>query len=334
MSAALPEIDVVIPAYDEEQHLGDCLDHVDAQDYPRELIRIWVVDAGSTDATPEVVRRRAEGDPRIELIRDGRRMNAAEAVNLGVSRGSAPVMARIDAHTYPYPDYLSRAVAALEAEGDGVACVGAQPEQEGVTRFGEAVALARTSSFGVGGSGYADKRERAYVETIQAGVYRRSAWERMEGFDTSLPHGEDEELNWRLRQAGYRLLMDTSIRFRYTTRSSWRALFRQYRNYGRSRMLVIAAHPEFLRPYHLAPAGLVGLAGALAAASPCRREARVGLGALAGAYGAGAGAAALAATSGNDRSLAPRVAAAFAALHFGYGVGLIEGASRWLRSRS
>ena len=37
--------------------------------------------------------------------------------------------------------------------------------------------------------------------------------------------GEDEELNWRLKKAGYKLILDTSVRFVYTTRSSWSAVF-------------------------------------------------------------------------------------------------------------
>ena len=90
--------------------------------------------------------------------------------------------------------------------------------------------------------------------------------------------GEDEELNWRLKKAGYRLVLDTSVRFVYTTRSSWTAVFRQHRNYGQSRVRVLAAHPDFLRPYHLAPPGLVAaLARGSALAAPFSRRARRGL---------------------------------------------------------
>ena len=141
-------------------------------------------------------------------------------------------------------------------------CVGAQPEQVGETPFGEAVALARGSSFGVGASVYADERTRADVDTIQAGVYRRAPLEEVGGFRTDMLVGEDEELNWRLKKAGYRLVLDTSVRFVYTTRSSWRAVFRQHRNYGQSRVRVLAAHPDFLRPYHLAPPGMVAAGAA------------------------------------------------------------------------
>ena len=109
---------------------------------------------------------------------------------------------------------------------------------------------------------------RADVDTIQAGVYRRAPLEEVGGFRTDMLVGEDEELNWRLKKAGYRLVLDTSVRFVYTTRSSWAAVFRQHRNYGQSRVRVLAAHPDFLRPYHLAPPGLRGRARRARAGRP------------------------------------------------------------------
>ena len=229
MSAiSLPAVDVVVPAFNEEGHVNRCLDAIFAQDYPGDRYRVWVVDAGSTDETAKVVLDRAARDPRLALVNGQGRLNAAQACNLGIQQGSSELIARVDAHTYLYPDYLRRAAELLEEEGPTVCCVGAQPEQVGETPFGEAVALARGSSFGVGASVYADERTRADVDTIQAGVYRRAPLEQVGGFRTDMLVGEDEELNWRLKKAGYRLVLDTSVRFVYTTRSSWRAVFRQH----------------------------------------------------------------------------------------------------------
>jgi succinoglycan biosynthesis protein ExoA len=318
--------DVVVPAFQEEAHVAACLDRLQAQDYPREAVRVFVVDAGSTDRTGDLVREWASRDPRILLI-DGRgRLNAAQAVNAGIAAGSAPLVARVDAHTTLAPDYLSAAARAFSSVGPDVACVGGQPEQVGETVFGRGLALARRSPFGVGASVYADVRPRAFVDTVQAGVYRRDALHAVGGFATDMLVGEDEELNWRLRQAGYRILLDTSLRFRYATRPTWRAAFRQYRHYGQSRARVVAAHPDFLRPYHLAPSALVAGAAGLAAAAPRSRVARRTLVTGAAAY-AGATLAAGVHAARSEPKLAPAVAAGFSALHAGYGVGMLEGAA-------
>jgi succinoglycan biosynthesis protein ExoA len=322
--------DVVVPAYNEAAHIDACLDAVFAQDYPSDLVHVYVVDAGSQDATADVVRRRPE--PNLTLVTGRGRLNAAEAFNAGYREGGSPLIARVDAHTYLEPDYLSRAAEAFAAEGDRLGCVGGQPQQVGETRFGEAVALARGSRFGVGGSIYSDRRERAFVDTVQGGVYSRQALDAVGGFATDLLVGEDEEVNWRLKEAGFPILLDTSLRFRYTTRGTWRALLRQHRHYGQSRARVLARHPEMFSPRYLAPSALVGGLGVLALAAPFSGRARLALPLLLVAYTGGAVAAARGASK-EDPRLRSHVAAAFSAMHLGYGIGLLEGAAHVVRAR-
>jgi cellulose synthase/poly-beta-1,6-N-acetylglucosamine synthase-like glycosyltransferase len=281
-------------------------------------VRIWLVDGGSADRTGEIVRRVAAGEPRLTLIADGRRLNLPEALNIAIERSAGELIAKIDAHGYPERDFLSRAVAAFESPEIG--CVGGLPIQEGETRFGEALAAARGSSFGVGGGTYAIKGDRRLVNSVQCGVYRRSVLERVGAFDPTMSFGEDDELNWRVVQAGYRILLDRRIRFHYITRPTWRAAYRQYRNYGEARVRVVRRHPAFLRPHHLAPAAFVAGGAGLAAGSVAIPAARRLLAAVVAAYSG----AALVAAANAAPARRLRVAAAFAALHLGYGVGMLR----------
>jgi succinoglycan biosynthesis protein ExoA len=334
MTAAVPCFDVVVPAYEEAEHIATCLDHVLAQEYPQDRIRVWVVDAGSTDRTTEVVAARARGDARVALLAGEGRLNAAQALNAGIARGSAPLVARVDAHTALASDYLVVAARLFSRHGPQLACVGGQPEQVGETRFGRGLALARRSRLGVGGSVYAENRRRAFVDTVQGGVYRRTALESIGGFATNMLVGEDEELNWRLRRAGYRILLDTDLRFRYTVRSTWRGAFRQYLHYGQSRARVLAAHPAFLRPRHLAPSVLVVAATATAAAAPVSGPARRTLRRLLAAYAGAALAGGVLAARRDDPGLAAVAATSFPALHLGYGIGFLSGLLRLLEAAS
>jgi cellulose synthase/poly-beta-1,6-N-acetylglucosamine synthase-like glycosyltransferase len=324
MSDSLPRFDVVIPAFNEEHHIGAALDHVVSQDYPGELIQIYVVDAGSTDRTAEVVGQWASSDERIHLISGRGRLNAGEALNAGIEAGASELIARVDAHTYIEPDYLRMAAAQFQSVDGDVALIGGQPLQVGETPFGEAVSLARRSGFGVGNSVYADQRQHAFVETVQGGVYRRSALAEIGGFASNMLVSEDEECAFRLTEAGHRVLLDTSLRFRYTTRSSWWALFRQHMNYGRSRVRVLRAHPRSLRVRYLVPGAFVASLLSLAAVSPWSRLARRLLCGLLGIYGVAAvGAAAKAARAERRHTL--RVVGCFTAQHLGYGIGLFRG---------
>jgi succinoglycan biosynthesis protein ExoA len=330
---AVPEVDVIMSTLNEENDIADALDSVLDQTIP---LRVTIVDGGSSDRTVAILRARARIDPRIAVIADGRGRSLPEALNLALENTSHPFVAKVDARTFIAPDFLERSLDILrEGENANAACVGGQPEQFGTTPFGEAVARARTTRFGVGGSGYADRRERADVDSVQCGVYRRSALAGVGNFDPLLQYGEDEELNWRLRRAGFRIVRDAGIRFAYATRSSWPAAFRQYRNYGRARVAVAAKHPEFARPHHLVPAAALLAGAVLLVAAPVSRRARFALGAAALLYGAAAAAASV-------RACGPRVGdatwtvAAFTALHAGYGLGVLEGsaAPAFRRTRS
>ncbi|CAA9503031.1 MAG: hypothetical protein AVDCRST_MAG85-1884 [uncultured Solirubrobacteraceae bacterium] len=327
----LPTVDVVVSTYNEERYIDRCLDAVRSQDYPSERVRIWVVDGGSDDGTVARVHAHAEQDDRIEVIADGRRLNLPEALNVAIERCSGDLVAKIDAHGWPEHDYLRRSAEAFAAGGPSVACVGGRPIQEGETTFGRAVALARGSRVGVGASEYAGSTQLALVDTVQCGVYRREPLLAVGSFDAEMNYGEDEEVNWRLRQAGHQIALDTRIVFHYITRPTWKAAYRQYRNYGAARVRVVQSHPSYLKPHHVAPAAALAGGAALLTLSPFSRAARRLLGAGVATYGAAVTAAALAAAGRSRWTLAPIVAYAMVALHAGYAVGMLRALPRLVR---
>lgn len=49
------KISVIVPARNEENHIGDCIRSIIAQDYPAHLLEIIVVDDHSTDRTPQII---------------------------------------------------------------------------------------------------------------------------------------------------------------------------------------------------------------------------------------------------------------------------------------
>ena len=319
----LPAVDIIISTYNEEAYIDRCLQQTLGQDYPAELLKIWLVDGGSTDATVATATRWAQMDPRLTIVVPKERLNLPQALNLGLERSSAPIVAKIDAHGYPETNYISQAVALLTSDPTAK-CVGGRPVQKGDTRFGEAVAFARGSRVGVGGSEYGGTGTSEYVASVQCGVYTREALRQAGWFDPTMNYGEDDELNWRLTQRGYRILLDTRIRFHYITRPTWRTAFRQYRNYGRARVRVVRKHPRYLRLYHLAPAALVVILTTAAMAAPFAASTRYLFAALLGLYLLTLTIEAIRVCRMRIR-LIPCTIAAFAALHVGYGVGILMG---------
>lgn len=115
-------ISVIIPARNEEDNIGACLDTLLAQDYPSTLYEVIVVDDHSTDHTAEVVRR--FGDPRIRLLSleehlsPGERLNAykKKAIDTAITHSRGDLIVTTDADCLAGPRWLSLLDACYEEQ--------------------------------------------------------------------------------------------------------------------------------------------------------------------------------------------------------------------------
>ena len=83
MRSVMPEpgagkVLIVIPTLNEEAHIAQVLDGIAAFANRRDAL-VVVADGGSRDRTCEIVRARAARDPRVRLLDNPRRLQAAEA---------------------------------------------------------------------------------------------------------------------------------------------------------------------------------------------------------------------------------------------------------------
>jgi glycosyltransferase involved in cell wall biosynthesis len=277
----LPVVSVVIPMLDELGFIEPCLDSFDAQDYPHDLLDVIVVDGGSTDGSRDYVDRRAESAGWLRVVENPDR-RAASAFNRGLEAARGTVICLFSAHGVAGSDYLSESVAVLQAT-DAVG-VGGRLEHEGSSRASRAIGLAMMSPVGMASPfRYAD--ERREVDTIGHPAYLRQALLDIGGFDEGLERNSDYELNWRLREAGDRLMFEPAIVTRYRPRDTLDGLARQFWWYGRWKERVIRRHPRSLRARHLVPPLAVVLLGAAPLAALSRRG-RAALTVIAGTYGA------------------------------------------------
>src|SRR5262249_22851215 len=114
----VPEVSVVIAAYNQARWVGEAIASVRAQTFVDwELV---VVDDGSTDATSEVVARHAD-DARIRCLRQAHAERAA-ARNRGIAATAGPLVAFLDADDWWLPKKLERQVAALAAAPEAAFC--------------------------------------------------------------------------------------------------------------------------------------------------------------------------------------------------------------------
>jgi succinoglycan biosynthesis protein ExoA len=317
----LPFVSIVVPARNEERHIGDCLEALQRQTYPHELLEILVADGRSSDRTPDLVRKASAGDSRVKLLENPSGRTAA-ALNIGIEAANGSVICRMDGHAIPADDYVERCVTVLQETRAW--CVGGQMQKVGATSVGRAIALAATSRFGVGDSTFHYATEPREVESVFLGCWPREVFEKIGLFDTELVRNQDDELSYRIRRAGGSIWFDPGIRVRYFARDSLRGVFSQHRQYGRWKVRVFQKHPGAVRWRHLVPGAFVASLG-----SGLLTPIFVPFGYLALAAGSAYVAAVavvvarLRSTHGDVRRT--HLAGAFAAMHLGYGLGLWQG---------
>jgi cellulose synthase/poly-beta-1,6-N-acetylglucosamine synthase-like glycosyltransferase len=326
MSSVDPFISIVVPIRNEQDTIERLTRSLLDQDYPPDRYEILMADGGSTDRTRELLAA-VDGHARVRVL-DNPGRTAPAALNVAIAKARGDIVTRVDGHSYVAPDYLSRIVAVMQETGESV--VGGPVLMFADTPFRKALVEALYSKVGVGAVPYRTLRTRAYVESLQTGSFKRAVLDQVGPFDEALAVVEDLDMNTRIRKAGYRLLLDPSIRFWYLPRPSLRALWRQIVTVGLVKVRILRKHPDIFRWKYVLPSAFVAaLAAALALA----------------AWGATAGFAFLAAYAlvvfGFALSRVPRLGAGamrlvliLPTLHVGYGLGFLEGVGEMILGRT
>lgn len=221
MSEAAPQIAFVVPAYNEEALIGACLNAIG-----RELAlagsaaEVVVVDNASTDRTAQI----AGSFPFVRVIREPHK-GIVFARRAGLSATSAELVANVDADAVPCEGWLQRVLDAFANDPDLV-CLsgpflfdGMRPMPGAATRMAYQ-AMHRAS------------RVLGFLRIgaiVQGGnfVFRRSAWQRAGGYDTTIAfYGEDTDIARRLSKVGKvrwdPLLRSVTSARRFTRQGWWR----------------------------------------------------------------------------------------------------------------
>jgi succinoglycan biosynthesis protein ExoA len=334
MNRELPTVSLIVPLRNEESFVHKTLTSLLGQDYPRNLLEILLVDGKSTDRTREVIhsalashnpQAQSVAQPRV-LVLDNPRIITSAALNIGLDQSRGDVIILVGGHCELKTDYVRRCVSTLEdTRAD---CVGGTIYTLGVGLIANAIAIAQSSTFGVGNSRFRIGGQRSgRADTVPFAAYRRTLFDRVGNFDEELIRNQDDEFNYRLIRAGGTIWFDPRITSFYYCRSSFRDLWTQYFQYGLYKIRVIQKHRALPSWRHVVPAMLVfGTAFGLASAMSLSRP-RLLLLPIA-PYLACSLVATLHSGWRHPSSL-PFLPVAFATLHYSYGLGLCWGVWRW-----
>jgi len=321
-----PLVSIVIPCYQEEEHIEQVVRKAAAQRYPAENIEIFVVDGGSHDKTCEIVQALAANDSRIKLLHNPARLQAA-AMNLAITRSRGEVIVRMDAHADYDEGYVAAAVSALRRTG--ALNVGGAVRLRAKTPFQKALCVALESPLGVGGSGAWNVSRTGFVESVWGGAFRRQTFSLVGLFDPAAKTNEDAELCQRIIEKGGRVYQCRHVINHYYPRKSFGALIRQYFAYGSGRARTFCRHGRLLTVRPMVPfvaLMLFLIIAAVALIEPVMIQFVLGLLVL---YTIIVALEAIRASSRTDVWLFPRVMLMFPLMHLAHAIGFALGLLRF-----
>lgn len=224
---------VIVPAYNAQTSLPQCLDSLSRQTVARNQYEIIVVDDGSTDETSKAASRFD-----VHCLYQSNRGPAA-ARNHGAETAHGQIVLFTDSDCIPALDWLEQMVIPFQ-DPDVVAVKGAYTttQRELVARFAQMEFEDR----------YDLLRKNPFIDMVDtySAAFRKDVFLSTGRFDSNFPkaNNEDTELSYRLSTAGHKMLFNPNATVehrhpnslgKYLRTKFWRAYWRMivYRRFPR-----------------------------------------------------------------------------------------------------
>lgn len=276
-----PPVTVVLPVFNEESDIGECIEALQAQDYPHNLMEVVVVDGESRDATAAVAESSLDkADFRRHVVLSNPRRTTPSNLNLGLEASTGEIICRVDARCRIPPQYVARCVDVLVRRPEVAVVGGAQVAEAraGSTMIERAIVRALKNPYAMGGARYRRRAPSGPGDTVYLGAFRRDQLVRAGGWDERFLTNQDYELNRRMSKEGL-VWFDSELQVGYRPRRSLRSLTQQYRRFGRWKLAVWIEGGTTIAPRQI---GLVAAPLLCAALAPTlvRRHPRLAAGLL------------------------------------------------------
>ncbi|MBQ3277514.1 MAG: glycosyltransferase [Oscillospiraceae bacterium] len=251
-------LSICVIAYNEETFLPNLFRDISSQEYPHALTEVVLVDSASTDGTKALMEQFAGEDHGfygVQVLDNPKRIQAS-GWNVAITHATGDVISRIDAHTC-LPSAFSALVMQRILQGEDVVGGPRPCIIENDTPWGRTLLAVENSLFGSSINASRRSKEHSYVKTMFHASYRREVFEKVGLFNEQLLRTEDNEMHYRIRQAGFKLCYDPEIVSYQYARSSLKKMLKQKFANGDWVGRTLKICPGCLSMYHLVPAAFV-----------------------------------------------------------------------------
>ncbi len=257
---------ICVIAYNEEKSIRTILDCISSQDYGHNLCEVILVDGASTDNTKDIMQEYADNNSRLDspfkriVVLDNPKKTLPSGWNVALAEYKCDVIIKVDAHAEIPSDFVSKNIKVLESGED--VCGGIRPAiLDESTPWKETLLLAENSMFGSSIAPYRNNPGKTYVKSLFHGAYRRKVFDKIGGFNEELVRTEDNEIHYRMREAGFKLCFDPDIVSYQHIRSSLPKMLKQKYSNGYWIGITAKKCPKCLSVYHFVPFAFVSAIG-------------------------------------------------------------------------
>jgi len=245
-----PDISVIIPAYNEEDTIGECLASLEKLDYPSEKLEIILINDGSSDNTKHVMSSYTKKLDLVLLETEG--VGPSKARNIGLDRASGEYVAFIDADCAVDGNWLNELLKGFMTE-DVAGVGGSQIIPVNATEFEKKVHVFLSGMHFV--SEYMKEADGMkivqHVASCNA-IYKTRVVREVQGFDEQLWPGEDVDLDYKITHKGYTIAYNPKAIVMHHRPKDVKGFYSMMKRYGGAQAYLLRKH-GFFRKLHYVP---------------------------------------------------------------------------------
>lgn len=248
------KVSFLVIALNAENTLDALFDCLKKQTYPHKLIEVVLVDGVSQDKTKEKMLsfKNSENDFERVIVLNNPKKTLPCGWNVALDAVRGDAVLRVDAHTIFPPEFIELNVRNLEKGenicGGKVISVPAKKDDWSIT-----LNEAENSMFGGSFAAFRHAETARYVSTAAFAIYRKSVFDKVGRYNELLTRTEDNEMHYRMKQAGYKFYYDPEIVSYRTTRASLGKLLKQKYLNGYWIGRTLGVEPRCFSLYHFVP---------------------------------------------------------------------------------
>lgn len=193
----LPYVSIVVIGRNEAANLDATFTAIKEMNYPLSKIEVIYVDTDSNDNSPVIAKKYTN-----KVFEEHSRWpSSGLARNRGILESKYDIIHFVDGDIAIHPDYLKKSVSKI-VNNEADAVTGYFIEQDMNSYFNRVMAIRRDEII---------HKESYTLATNGGGTYRKEAILSVNGYDERILKGQESELGFRFRNAGFKILFIDAI---------------------------------------------------------------------------------------------------------------------------